>query len=88
MTVAIPLVGQEIYLAEADYRYGVGPLRMRVTEVLNTVMERDGQWINVRGTIIRSGGSCGPDRFAYLRVSALRKPNTVRRRPGGASGAR
>lgn len=69
--------GDTVALAEIDYRYGIGGLRLRVIEILATEAFVDGPHIHVRGIEVRSDGSDGAPREAYLRLTALAKADTV-----------
>lgn len=77
-----PLVsaGDEITVAEADYCYGVGMLRMRITGVKTRDLAIRGlEWVQLEGIEIMRGGREGRPRFALVRVTALRQHGAVRR---------
>lgn len=61
-------VGDVIEVDEADYMYGVGVLRLRVTE-LQGVYGR--AWLGVRGIQILHTGALGPERQVTVRIKAL-----------------
>ncbi|GAB1640937.1 hypothetical protein [Krasilnikovia sp. MM14-A1259] len=69
----MPEVGATYEITEKDYRYGLGPLVVRVTAIVAEV-EYDGEpWWDVEA-VARVPGSVGPDggRRLYLRATALR----------------
>jgi hypothetical protein len=66
-------VGDVLELAEADYRFGVGPLTLRVTALLHVQVMADGPWLYLRGIAIRPDGSDGESRQILVRLSALRR---------------
>jgi hypothetical protein len=67
-------VGDVVRVEEPDYRYGAGPLLLRVTAVGGVQREPDGAWLNLRGYQLRSDGrETGlPERYALVRVAAIR----------------
>lgn len=68
-----PQVGRVVTLAEADYRYGLGPLVVRVTRVLRQ-MAFDGEpWWEV-DAVARMPNAHGPgvERLLYIRAAALK----------------
>jgi hypothetical protein len=74
-------IGQVLRLAEEDYRFGIGPLTLRVTGLLHIQELADGPWLYLRGVTIRWDGSEGETRQVLVRLAALRGGN---RPPGGA----
>ena len=76
MTVHIPpgtpALGTTYSLAEQDYRYGCGPLLVRVTQVLGVVEYGDEMWWQVEARCAVPG-LAGParTRTLYVRASAL-----------------
>jgi hypothetical protein len=66
-------VGAVLYVAEADYLYGAGPLALRVTEAeVNPKHHRAMEWVNVRGTPIYWNGTTGDERYATIRVKVIK----------------
>jgi hypothetical protein len=67
--------GAVIRLAEADYRYGVGPLTIRLERVDRTnPISRDNEiWLIVEGLELAWDGSSRGWRQVLVRVSALQK---------------
>jgi hypothetical protein len=59
---------------DRDYRYGVGPLFLRVTRIGGRQRVADGEWLDLDGLELRSDGSqVEPQpRHAEVRVTALR----------------
>jgi hypothetical protein len=86
MSEPVPLVpvsvGDVVRVAEEDYCYGSGELILRVTEIGSVQLARDGAWINVRGTQLRSDGAQvdAEPRLALVRLSALRRQRRLQRR--------
>ena len=77
MSAELPVaVGDVLELAEEDYRFGVGPLTLRVTALLHVQQLTDGPWLYLRGIPIRWDGRDGEPRQVLVRLAALR------RRPG------
>jgi hypothetical protein len=70
---AAVMVRDIVHVDERDYRFGSGPLTLRVTAVGPVQHTDDGLWINVRGMELRRDGSpVGPTpRYALMRMSAL-----------------
>ncbi|MBM0229198.1 hypothetical protein [Micromonospora sp. ATA51] len=69
--------GDVVQLSEPDYKYGVGPLRLRIARVrLDLSAWYDGQWVWLEGTEIRwdDRDRDGPFRQVLVRVSALPQP--------------
>jgi hypothetical protein len=63
-------VGQVLSIKEADYCYGVGDLRLRVTRVAPN-QHPDVEWIRVVGMALRPDGSDFEPRDVLVRASAL-----------------
>jgi hypothetical protein len=64
-------IGQVLALAEEDYRFGLGPLRLRVTGLLHVQELADGPWLYLRGVTVRWDGSEGEARQVLVRMAAL-----------------
>lgn len=63
--------GDLVRLGEDDYKYGVGPLALRVSRVRDDLSHYyNGEWIWLEGIEIRSRGD-GPARQVLVRASAL-----------------
>jgi hypothetical protein len=65
-------VGQVLTLAENDYRFGLGPLTIRVTALIHVQQLADGPWLYLRGVTIRWNGTDGEVRQVLVRLSALK----------------
>jgi hypothetical protein len=65
-----------IVLAEADYRFGAGPLRLRVASVDWThPMQYDGEvWYTVQGIHIGHDGADREQRLVLVRGQRLKAP--------------
>jgi hypothetical protein len=59
--------GQTLHLTESQYRFGVGPLTVRVDELIGELRLDDGRWMFVRGTAIWNGRD-GEQRTIYVRL--------------------
>lgn len=73
----IPLVsvGDVVTVAEADYCYGTGPLRLRVSKVPAGLDHPGLEWVELTGVELRPDGRPavgGQTRTALVRVAALR----------------
>jgi len=66
-------IGAFIERAEADCRYGLGRLRLRVTGVNEVTLLPEGPWIRLVRVEIRWTGSDGAERSVFVRVAALGK---------------
>jgi hypothetical protein len=77
----MPLVsiGDVLDLEEDDYRYGTGPLILRVTRVADLRHFTDGAWISLCGMQLRTDGTSVEQREVLVRVATLR----ARRRSAG-----
>lgn len=64
-------VGDVLDLAEPDYRFGVGRLKLRVDALLHVQVLDDGPWLYLRGTVIRWDGTDGQARQILVRLAAL-----------------
>jgi hypothetical protein len=64
-------VGDVLELAEEDYRFGVGPLKIRVTALLHVQDLGDGPWLYLRGVPIGGDGREGEPRQVLVRLAAL-----------------
>lgn len=65
------LVGRTLQLGEDDYRFGLGPLTLRVTSIIHLQQLTDGLWLYVRGVQARPDGREGEQRQVLIRVAAL-----------------
>ncbi|MDH6466113.1 hypothetical protein M2302_006319 [Micromonospora sp. A200] len=62
-------VGDLITVHEAFYRFGTGPLLMRITAVLNRRMVEGSLWVELSGQGVRLDGSIDSrQRFALVRL--------------------
>ncbi|WP_067509445.1 hypothetical protein [Actinoplanes sp. TFC3] len=67
-------VGDLIEIPEADYCYGLGVLKMRVTAMTITPQEVSRlEWVRLIGVPIYMHGQEGPEREALISVAALRQ---------------
>jgi hypothetical protein len=67
-------VGDLIEIPEADYCYGLGVLKMRITAMTVTPQEVPRlEWVRLIGVPIYNYGQEGPEREALVRVAALRR---------------
>lgn len=67
-------VGDVIAVPEADYCYGRGDLRMRVTGVdAGSVPVGELEWVRLLGVPLYERGNEGREREALVRVNALRR---------------
>ena len=58
--------------AEEDYRYGIGPLRLRIERVMSTPVHQDGDlWYEVEGVEVSDQGRVVGPRRATVRASRL-----------------
>ncbi|MCO8270299.1 hypothetical protein M1L60_06785 [Actinoplanes sp. TRM 88003] len=58
--------------AEEDYRYGIGPLRLRIERVMSTPVQQDGDlWYEVEGVEVSDQGRVVGPRRATVRASRL-----------------
>jgi hypothetical protein len=64
-------VGDVVDLAEADYCYGVGPVKLRLTVAVDLTGIPSLEWVAVQGVEIRPDGTDGAVRHVVARVSAL-----------------
>ena len=66
-------VGNVIRVEEPDYRYGRGPLLLRITAIGVPRREPDGPWLELRGQEIHWNGEAAPyERHALVRLAAAR----------------
>ena len=66
-------VGDVIRVEEPAYRYGTGPLTLRITAIGEGWREPDGLWLELRGHEIRWNGEADPrERHALVRLDAVR----------------
>jgi hypothetical protein len=73
--------GDVLQLRDEDYRYGRGPLTLRVSAVHTVQRLADGPWVFLRGTELAPDGRELAQRDVLVRVAALRRP------AGGGPGA-
>ena len=65
-------VGDVLVIDEADYCYGIGPLRLRVTAIGAPRGQVQGlEWLGVVGVEIRWNGAEGGHRSVLVRTAAL-----------------
>ncbi|MDT5031946.1 MAG: hypothetical protein QOC94_2117 [Actinoplanes sp.] len=68
----MPEIGRVYRLNEPDYRYGVGPLAVRVTRVIREALYDNEPWWEVEG-MCKNPTYDGPgqERLLYVRAAAL-----------------
>lgn len=74
-------VGDIVRAKEPNYRYGEGPLLLRVTAVGPSQHEPDGVWQEVRGHQIGWNGHIEvSERYAWVRLAAIQinPPSTAK----------
>lgn len=66
---------------EADYCYGVGPIRFRLERVnwAQPIPHEGDTWFGVRGVVIDAAGRVGAVREMLVRASRIPAPLAVRR---------
>lgn len=71
--------GDVLRLGEDDYRFGVGPLTLRVTGLIHVQHLADGPWLYLRGVSLRRDGTDREPRQVLVRLAALtpRTPSTT-----------
>jgi hypothetical protein len=69
MTAPGARLGELLRFKEDEYKYGIGPLALRVTQLLNS-STIDG-WIELKGIEIRWDGSRGDERQVWVLQSAI-----------------
>ncbi|MDT4993520.1 MAG: hypothetical protein QOH97_3412 [Actinoplanes sp.] len=69
----MPAIGAIYKLAEADYRFGVGPLLVKITKIVSETVFDDEPWWDVEG-LVKHPDYSGPgqERRLYLRAASLR----------------
>lgn len=67
-------------LTEEQYRYGVGPLTLRVEERISEVEMADGVWVNIRGVEVRWDGRDGDRRVVAVPADVLERQSADPRR--------
>jgi hypothetical protein len=67
-------VRELICIKEEDYRYGLGTLTLRVTEVPEQLTNPE--WVEIKGFEIAWNGERKTERYVTVRVSALRDPKS------------
>ena len=65
-------VGDVIHVAEPDYRYGVGDLYLRITQLPPGGSDPDAEWGDVFGVDVRYDGTTGHERRVTVRLAAVR----------------
>jgi hypothetical protein len=65
------MVGDVVEVAEADYRYGRGPLRLKVTGVGGRFTDAGEVWLRLRGYPLAYQDSHAGEHTFDVRVSAL-----------------
>ncbi|WP_432993727.1 hypothetical protein [Dactylosporangium sp. CA-233914] len=62
-----------LHLTEADYRYGTGPLTLRVHGINRdpALIDKGEPWYHLRGVQLRADGSIGPARDVWVRARAV-----------------
>ena len=68
--------------AEADYRHGSGPLRLRLVHVewSRQVAQEGDTWLEVEGVVVDSSGREGDRRQVLIRAERLPAPPPARKR--------
>jgi len=68
-----PEPGRTYALAEADYKYGAGPLSVTVTRVVGETTDGGEPWFEVEA-VVKAPGTYGPGqaRTLYVRAASLR----------------
>lgn len=81
-----PEIGRIYRLTEADYKFGVGPLAVRVTRVIREALYDNEPWWEVEG-VAKNPTYNGPgqERILYVRGSAL-APHLRNERPAPPNG--
>jgi len=64
-------VGDELHLRDEDYRYGVGPLRLRVSKMHEIQTLQDGAWLRVAGTVLSKDSQPLGEREALVRLASV-----------------
>ncbi len=68
--------GDYLEVAEDDYMFGVGLLRITLVEVSGYITCHNAYWQHVRGVEYGwNGATVNADREAWIRVPAQRKPD-------------
>jgi hypothetical protein len=68
-----PQPGEVMTIHEDNYRFGVGELVLRVTEVRSVLQLADGDWLTVVGVQLARNGSDLIEREVLVRLSILVK---------------
>jgi hypothetical protein len=72
-------VGDIVKITEADYCFGLGDLRLRVTAVAPDRLGRpEPGWVYLTGFTVTWNGEEQDERNVLVRVKALHRPNAVR----------
>jgi hypothetical protein len=64
-------VGDVLTLPEEDYKFGRGPIAIRVLGVLRVIHLSDGAWLQVQAMQLHGSGADWQQRFLLLRIAAL-----------------
>lgn len=64
-------VGDVLTLQKQDYKFGLGPITVRVVGVVRIVHLQDGPWLQVQAMQLHDNGSDWQRRFILVRLSAL-----------------
>ena len=73
MTGSLPVPGAVLRIPEADYKFGLGELHLRVTRVGQMYRESDGIWVEVAGMQLTSSGEDYQARpYVLVRVTRVR----------------
>ncbi|SCE99231.1 hypothetical protein [Micromonospora mirobrigensis] len=76
--------GDVVRLAESDYRYSAGPLRLRIVRVRLDLSEwYDGQWVWLEGVEIGPDNQDGAFRQVLARAAALPGPEECQQEAPG-----
>jgi hypothetical protein len=66
-----PKPGDVLKIQENNYRYGIGELVLRVTQVRSVQRLSDGEWVTIVGVELAWDGSDYEEREVLVRVSSL-----------------
>jgi len=69
MSTAVIRLGEQLRFREHEYRYGVGDLLIRVTQIMNDSIIAN--WIEIKGIEICSNGAQGTERRVWVAQPAL-----------------
>lgn len=74
--------GDILQLAEGEYLYGLGPLILRITQVLHVQQVGGRLWLYVRGKSIRREGAPDLDCYILIRLDVLMRSSDAAERSG------